>query len=176
VIFPYHRLVRSLPQAVIDSLAERLATGFRVKTLPAEIGAGQLLSWLAQEPSDAAAFGIVTAATALIVTLKPESVAPANPREGLDVAILERRIFAELLGLGYGSLDDESRVSYTHDAPGAVESVRAGHSQAAILLRAARTEHLIAVADAGQKMPRKSTYFYPKPWSGLVIYHFRHPP
>jgi uncharacterized protein (DUF1015 family) len=47
-----------------------------------------------------------------------------------------------------------------------------GEYQLAILLRPVRAETIKAIADAGDRMPRKSTYFYPKAPSGLVFYRF----
>jgi hypothetical protein len=61
-------------------------------------------------------------------------------------------------------------VSYTADARRAIAAVDEGRAQAAFLLRATRIEDVFAVAQRGETMPQKSTYFYPKLVSGLLFH------
>jgi uncharacterized protein (DUF1015 family) len=61
---------------------------------------------------------------------------------------------------------------FTHDAAGAEASVRAGQADLALLLPPARVEHVRAVVERGERLPQKSTYFWPKPRTGLVIRPF----
>ena len=58
---------------------------------------------------------------------------------------------------------------YTADAAEAVDAVRRGGATAAVLLNPTRIEQVFAVADAGDVMPPKSTYFFPKVPSGVVL-------
>ncbi|MHB8577897.1 MAG: DUF1015 domain-containing protein, partial [Dehalococcoidia bacterium] len=57
----------------------------------------------------------------------------------------------------------------TEDASEAVAAVTGGHAALACVVNATRPEHIFATADAGDRMPQKSTYFYPKLGTGLVI-------
>jgi len=61
---------------------------------------------------------------------------------------------------------------YEKDAGQAIASVQRGKSQAAFLMNPTRIEQVRGVASSGMVMPQKSTYFYPKILSGLVIYSF----
>ncbi|MBI2874520.1 MAG: DUF1015 family protein [Firmicutes bacterium] len=61
-------------------------------------------------------------------------------------------------------------VSYTRDAREAYRAASVSDGTAAFLLLPPKVEEIIAVASAGGRMPEKSTYFYPKPVSGLVFY------
>ena len=63
-----------------------------------------------------------------------------------------------------------AHVTHTQDADAAVAAVRQGDAQAAFLVRPSTVDELIAVADAGDRMPPKSTYFSPKVPAGLVIH------
>jgi hypothetical protein len=72
--------------------------------------------------------------------------------------------FVERLGL--------EGLSYTPNADEAVARVDSGAAEAALLLRPARVEQVAALAERGQTMPQKSTYFYPKLLSGLLFLAF----
>ncbi|NPV53875.1 MAG: DUF1015 domain-containing protein [Firmicutes bacterium] len=88
-------------------------------------------------------------------------------RRELDVAILH----VVLLG-HFFSISDESfkqRGAYTRDAAEAIRLVDEGKFKAAFLVNPTRLDQIAAIASAGEKMPQKSTYFYPKPLTGLVI-------
>ena len=91
----------------------------------------------------------------------------------LDVTILHAVIMRRILQL---SEDDEERkvfIDYEKDAGQAARAVSEGNAQAAFLLNATRIDQLRAIAEAGYTMPQKSTYFYPKLLSGLVMYSFK---
>jgi uncharacterized protein (DUF1015 family) len=88
----------------------------------------------------------------------------------LDVNILNTLILNRIVGITEQELAAQVNVDYTKDLDDALEAVRAGRAQVALILNPTRLEDIFTVADAGEKMPRKSTYFYPKPLSGLVFY------
>jgi len=81
----------------------------------------------------------------------------------LDVALLDGVILKDFLQLR------ESDVGLTKDRTEALEEVRSGRSKMAFFLRPPTVEQVREVAEAGEVMPRKSTYFYPKVACGLVI-------
>jgi len=64
----------------------------------------------------------------------------------------------------------EHSVIYTKDDHEAIDMVHRGGQPAAVLLNPTKVEEVRAVAAAGERMPHKSTYFYPKPLTGLVIH------
>jgi hypothetical protein len=84
----------------------------------------------------------------------------------LDVTVLHRVLVEHVWGLS----DDEETVGYAHDVDEALTS--AGSERTAVLLRATPVEDVAAVAAAGERMPRKSTKFTPKPASGMVLRRF----
>jgi uncharacterized protein (DUF1015 family) len=89
--------------------------------------------------------------------------------QGLDLAILQAVVFQDRLGLDPIAEAGE-RILYTKDPADAVARVRSGEAQAAVLVRPTRLEQLAAVATAGDVMPEKSTYFYPKLLTGMAFH------
>ena len=84
--------------------------------------------------------------------------------------ILNTLILEEILGITEEQLSLSTSISYTKDADEAVEKVRAGEMQVALILNPTALSDVITIAENEEKMPRKSTHFYPKPVSGLVFY------
>jgi uncharacterized protein (DUF1015 family) len=87
----------------------------------------------------------------------------------LDVAVLNYLIFEKVLGLDTQAQDDQETCKYTSKISEAVAAVTKGESRLAFLLNSTRIEQVQEVASAGLTMPRKSTYFYPKVMSGLIL-------
>jgi len=87
----------------------------------------------------------------------------------LDVAVLHSGILEGLLGIDARALEEQTYVTYTVDAPKGAEAVAAGKEQALFYLNPTAADEVIRVADHGEKMPQKSTDFYPKLLTGLVL-------
>jgi uncharacterized protein (DUF1015 family) len=87
----------------------------------------------------------------------------------LDVMILSRLVFQKVLGIKPEELDRESLIEYRQDPAEALELVDSGWCLMAFLLKPTLIEQVQEVAEAGLTMPRKSTFFYPKIPTGLVI-------
>src|SRR5881628_370641 len=83
----------------------------------------------------------------------------------LDVARIEALVVQHILGAGTAT----PSLGYTADPHAAFDAVRKGGAAAAVLLNPTKVEQVLAVADAGEVMPPKSTYFVPKVPSGLVL-------
>jgi uncharacterized protein (DUF1015 family) len=86
----------------------------------------------------------------------------------LDVSILHKIILEEILGINEKNLEDH--VKYTRVDSEAIRFVDEGRFDFSFLMNATKIEELKAIADAGEHMPQKSTYFLPKMLSGLVVY------
>ncbi len=106
------------------------------------------------------------------LVLKPDAPLDEVPELGrtpavraLDVARIEALVVQAILGAGTAT----PSVTYTADARAAFDAVRTGGAAVAVLLEAPKVEEVFAVADAGDVMPPKSTYFVPKVPSGLVL-------
>jgi uncharacterized protein (DUF1015 family) len=88
----------------------------------------------------------------------------------LDLAILHSAVLDDRLGIGPAAVAAGGALAYTRDEADAIRAVASGEAKAAILVRPTRLEQLASVASAGDVMPQKSTYFYPKLLTGLVFY------
>ena len=113
----------------------------------------------------------------LLLIVRPELDRPqllgealVGPLQDLDVTVLHHLLFDRILGIGpEEQRSEEGPLRYTDDIDRAMAWVDADEAQAAILLNPTPKEHLVAVTGAGLQMPHKSTYFYPKVLTGLVL-------
>ena len=87
--------------------------------------------------------------------------------KALDVAALEVAFFDKLLGIRTDSIAKGERISFTSDAENAIAAVESRKAQAAILMRATTVSDVEAVVGAGDRLPQKSTHFFPKMYSGI---------
>jgi uncharacterized protein (DUF1015 family) len=87
----------------------------------------------------------------------------------LDVTVLTRLIFMKILGFDQKRLDNEKLIGYASTACKAFQAIDNGTYDVAFILNPTRIEQVQEVAQKGLIMPRKSTYFYPKVKSGLVM-------
>jgi uncharacterized protein (DUF1015 family) len=176
VLLPTHRLVR--PPTVPGDIVERLRRFFSVEdTTPKSYDGTALLRLLARvsaSGASATAFGALGIEERLhLLTLSDGAAVRALMPPGsktwqsLDVNVLEYAILREALGIEGGAGDV---IDYTQDAEQALREVESGRWPLAFLMNATKVSQMIAVADAREKMPAKSTYFYPKLATGLVLH------
>jgi uncharacterized protein (DUF1015 family) len=92
------------------------------------------------------------------------------PARRLDLAVLHAALLGDRLGITEADVAAGNTVLYTRSEADARGRVARGEATAAILVRPTRLEELTAVAAAGDVMPQKSTYFYPKLLTGMVFY------
>lgn len=179
VILAPHRLVRGISRPLLQGLGDRLGAFFEVERLPF-IGPGiwQYVDELTAA-SDEARPVCFSAASNEVLVLRPRSLADISHMmptfhtplfEKLDVTITDHVILEKLLEIDPAG--DEARVAYCQDRQEAVNRVLDGEYQLAFFLSPVKPELVKAVADSGERMPRKSTYFYPKTPVGLVFYRF----
>ncbi|PNX53570.1 MAG: hypothetical protein BV458_03850 [Thermoplasmata archaeon M9B2D] len=109
-----------------------------------------------------------------ILTLKDDLVMDSKAADHsktwrtLDVSVLHKLILEEILGITEKTLEDH--VKYTRVDAEAIQFVNDGVCDFSFLMNPTKIEQLKAIADAGEHMPQKSTYFLPKMLSGLVMY------
>ncbi len=91
----------------------------------------------------------------------------------LDIAVLQKLVLERILGLDEERMGNAEYVEYVKDVPNAVDEiigrVDSGTRQIAFFTSPVAMNQLIGVTDAGERMPHKSTYFYPKMYTGLTI-------
>ena len=164
-ILPTHRLVRPGPGIAfsLDDLWARLDDVY--ETLPASDGRAALDAAASMRDSHHA-FAVVAHDGAAV--LRRPRHAGGSPRDRLDVAVLE----TEVLGPAGVSREMISggALGYTRDPDGLDAAVRSGDAILAFGVAPVSADDVIAVADAGETMPQKSTYFYPKVPTGLVLF------
>jgi len=102
------------------------------------------------------------------LSLKPthRPDAKASPRARLDVSLLQQLVVSALCP----TQQEQEAILYTKDDHEALDWAAEGTGTGALLLNATKVSEAQAVATAGERMPHKSTYFYPKPLTGLVIH------
>jgi hypothetical protein len=87
--------------------------------------------------------------------------------KGLDVAALEVALFETLLSIDTDAIARGEHVSFTSDMDAALSAVEKGQAQAAVLMRPTTVSDVEAVVSAGDRLPQKSTHFFPKMYSGI---------
>ncbi len=167
-ILPTHRLIRLGNSSARDHLHMLLRQRFAVEKLDGTALALEVASSL---NSSDGKLVMLTASGASVLTLRePRLMEAAAPGAGsdwrrLDVSILQTVLLEPLL-------DDSSPrpdVTYTHDASEAVATLEEGLCDVAFLVGRPSPEDLRRVTAQGDRMPAKSTFFYPKLWSGLLM-------
>ncbi len=171
VVFPTHRIVRDLSEIDEEKLLEKCEENFEVDLC----NEGEI-----EEKLDTAyktgkkAFGFVGKTKTAILTLKDLGVMDkvlktASPAlKGLDVSVLHTLILENVLGIDKENMAKQINLTYTRDFAEAVAAAK-GKANCAFILNPTRVEEIAAVSAAGEKMPQKSTYFYPKLITGLVM-------
>jgi uncharacterized protein (DUF1015 family) len=103
-----------------------------------------------------------------VLTLTAAGLGKLGPsaRERLDVSILQQVVFRDAMRM---TPQDEERLIYIKDEEEVLAAIARGEGELAILLNPPKIAEVKDVARAGDRMPHKSTYFYPKPLTGLVI-------
>ena len=173
VILPTHRIV-SVPDVDQEKLLHDLARTFDIYPVWDQAELGTRLA-AAAEGSVAMAMATQDMGTFLLRMRPDAHIRETETRmaddmlAGLDVMVLQERVLEPLLGISREALAASASVSYTIDAEQALQAVRLGKAQLSFLLNATTTDQVWQAATAGTAMPQKSTYFYPKLLTGLVI-------
>jgi uncharacterized protein (DUF1015 family) len=154
VVLPTHRVLRRFPQRLDAAFASSPVEGIEA-----------LRAALADAPEDRPALGLVRPDGMRLLTGAPHR--GATPAERLDATALEREILVPRLGADQAALTADGVLTYTQDAVEAARLVAAGDAAAAVILRPVPTA---AVAEAGETMPQKSTYFFPKLLTGVAFH------
>lgn len=170
VIWPTHRLVDPPDGFEPERFIQKLEEWFEVKPLDGALDESAFAERI--ESGQGCTIGMaIHSRGRFLLTLKGNDRTAVlgqacDPvwRE-LDVAVLHRGVFEQILGLPPGA-----ELTYEADAKAALSLVDSGEKKLAFLLKAIRPEHVRACADAGVYMPEKATYFFPKIPSGAVIH------
>jgi uncharacterized protein (DUF1015 family) len=188
IIFATHRLVSRLKDFSVERLLAGLGDDFEIFEFRFDSKEGKsaaqekmLKKMKSEAANDRNAYGIYAGGGAFRVAVlkdrKLMSKAAAERSEAwrrLEVAVLHKLILERLLGIGETQLAAKSNLEYVTDRDDAagqvIAKVDAGDVQAAFFVNPEKIKLIQQTAGAGEKMPQKSTFFWPKMYTGLTIY------
>ena len=171
LVFPTHRVLHGLSSDLaLIHLRERNAA-FQMQEFPIIEQGFAALRQAQREQKNA--FLIVIKNTQYLAVLRDKEVCKQQDGHSkvyahLDVTVLQHW-FLDPLFEKICDCNKEEHISFTRKEQEAVEMVRNGLADAAVILSPTRVEEIQAVAQTGEQMPQKSTYFYPKQATGLVF-------
>ena len=118
-------------------------------------------------------FLVVSGGRAVYLTLRAGADLSALPGPAvlhtLDVTLLHALVLEQALGIDRAAQEAQTYLRYIKDNEQALQAARAPDVQAVFLMNPTPVAQVMACSDAGEVMPQKSTYFYPKIASGLVL-------
>lgn len=170
VIFPTHRLITGL-EINKKELLEKVSENFEIKEFPDITKAEDILD----SYSDKHAFAMYDGSegfTLLIAKPQVDNIifeGRSKSYSSLDVTVLHSLVLEKALGIDKQNMANQVNLRYTRSSEEAVERVKKGECVLAFIINPTRIHEIKGVSLAGDKMPQKSTYFYPKLKTGLVI-------
>lgn len=178
VVLPTHRVVGNLPHFNVDDLLSTLGNTLTIQSLGGKKQLPALIAEMARQGEDTHVFGMYAAGELYLLSIKdfasacqqlPAEKSPAWKK--LDVALLDNLILDQMLGIGERERRNQDNLAYSRDEEWVIEQVDNQNYQLGFFLNPTRVQEIVDVASARDKMPQKSTYFYPKLITGLVINH-----
>ncbi len=188
VVLATHRLVNNLSDFSFEDFLTALKRDFELTKFPFTDGGEtkraakqkMLTQMKAKLTADSNAFGIYAGGAAFYTAVlknkeRMDSAVADMSRayRSLDVSVLHKLILERLLGIAEKQLADGTHIEYVKDTDTAtdesIDKVDSGQKQIAFFMNPPKISQIRAVAEAGEKMPQKSTYFYPKMYTGLTI-------
>ena len=168
ILLPTHRIIENFP-IPIDQIETRLAERFETS----EIANDEILDTLLQVSNpNARVIGVaLPGGIGILAACKTEDAIKwvhgeaSDLLKQLDVTILHDAILKDLFGI-----EGMDKVGYTRDAKEAIDAVENGSNTVAFLMNPPSVSDMRLIAMGGEKMPQKSTYYYPKLLSGLVFW------
>jgi len=174
IVLGTHRLIRSPRPLRAEEVRRTLESSFELETLT--VSPRVLLETLGTD-DDRPTFGVwapslgLSALARLREDAVPEGAAPGKSSawRKLDLAALHTLAIDRIYPEGTSKLSESGRLLYARAIQDVENAMNADEVDISFLVRHTSVHQVMAVADAGDLMPEKSTYFYPKPVTGLVI-------
>ncbi len=171
VVFPTHRVVHGLPNFDLRATLDAAKKYFTVEEMPLGDTA-KVKKDLADRGAKNPAFGLAHASGIAYLTLRTDVALPIKGPDvvkTLDVTLLHALVIEEILKIDRAAQEAQTNLRYVKDTAQALAEVKTPGVQAVFLMNPTKVTQVQAVADAGEVMPQKSTFFYPKIASGLVL-------
>ncbi len=176
LVLPTHRLLSGLSQETLHKLSsEQLARYFTVQPIAQGTSPQTMLKALEKAGQENPSLLIHQSEQSLLLELNQQGKQRMAESEHssawntLDVAIAQKLVLEDLLGISAQDMAQGRYVRFTHDEQETFQAVQRGYTQAAVILNATPLRQVCDVAQADDRMPQKSTYIYPKLITGLVI-------
>ncbi len=175
-IFPTHRLIRLAKAADFRKVLGKIGVLEKAKNLKAVLS--QLSKCRAETKDKRYRFGFYSDEDGFwILTLHAVSTSGTSPVDKLDVSVLHKKILEPCFDIRVVEKSLPGRqageaIDFTRDAQEACRKVKSGLFELAVFLRPTSLEEMLYVSKKRLKMPQKSTYFYPKLLTGLVLHGF----
>lgn len=172
VVFPTHRIVRGLESFSAEKLLLDCENYFDIEPCAKDAIEEKIE---AHKKNGRKAIGFYSGKTARLLTLKDfgvmEELLPKKSEayQRLDVSILHTLILERLLNIDEENMANQKNLIYTRDIGEAMHAADSGEADCAFIIGATKVAEIAAVAGRNEKMPQKSTYFYPKLITGLVM-------
>ncbi|MDA9858302.1 DUF1015 domain-containing protein [Rubripirellula sp.] len=184
IVLPTHRLLRGTPKFTSAEIIEKLGDEFHCETAANGLDAASAVwsqmegadeqGWIGLYATEDETWVLAKATSAAAERMKELAPERSDDWQGLGVSLLHRLVIDELLGA-----KGHPKPTYVHEVREVVEGIRGLGSQAesdgdepyslAALVMPAKLEHVEAISLHKERMPAKSTYFYPKLLSGLTF-------
>lgn len=182
-VLPIHRVVCGLQAETVAGIFSLLERDFVLEEITPEEGdrAEAMTRRLTEAGRDQNAFGMYLPASDsfhVLVARRPRPLLDAAKTghseawRSLEVSVLDQLVLKDLMGIVPGGPNDGAQVTFVERTENALR--RAKGCDVAFFVNATTMEEIKAVAEAGEKMPQKSTYFHPKPLTGLVFRSFKY--
>lgn len=174
VVLPTHRLVRDLADFNAEKLINECKEYFDIEEYDHINTAEEKLKALYDEGKKAFAFYSGGNSYTLLVLKDNNITAQLLPNKSkatqqLDVTVLHTLVLEKIFGIDAENMAKQINLTYVKQFEEAIKAVNDGTAQCAFILNPTRVTEIRDVAAAGEKMPQKSTYFYPKLITGLVM-------
>lgn len=174
VVFPTHRLVRDLPNFDKNKMLELCEKYFIITAVSDNENMERELAKCYDEGKNAFGFYCGNGEWYLLVLKDTEVMSQFLPNlctasQRLDVSVLHTLILENIFGIDKENMANQVNLTYTKFFDEAVSLVDSGEFQCSFVLNPTRVSEIRNVAAAGEKMPQKSTYFYPKMITGMVM-------
>ena len=173
VILPIHRLIHG---EVPGDILLQLSALYRVEAAPSAEAAWEQVQANRLGPFTFGLLGAGGPHSAHVLTARsPQAIENAMPQrisaasKGLDALVLTETILTPVFGITRQVLTQGKRVTFTESLTEAEAAVHHGEAELAFLVNATRVEQVTHVADAGEVMPQKTTFYYPKLATGMVF-------
>ena len=168
VVYPTHRLIYGVKEELVTDLPKMLEEEFELKEFDKPDTLAQ-----AVEDSKRACFGVWLAKTNRFLLATRKKHGPSeNPMDDLPVYMVQEEVLRALLGYTPEMLDKKINIEYVKGIDKTKSFMKTGEFQACFFVKPPTVQQVMAMAQSGHKMPHKSTYFYPKIWSGTLLYLF----